>query len=153
VPQVTDVVVSIGGGGFAAGVATAIKALKPGVRVWGVETEGADCMSKSLAAGEIVTLDAITSIARTLGAPAPSATTFAMAKELFESVTVVSDREAMDALRLILERLKVMTEPAAACTLAAADKLHMKFTPEQHVVLIFCGGNMSVEDLVRLNSL
>jgi threonine dehydratase len=127
--------------------------LKPAVRIWGVETEGADCMSKSLAEGEIVTLDAITSIARTLGAPAPSEATFAMAKELFESVTVVSDAEAMDALRFILERLKVMTEPAAACTLAAADRLHMKFTPEQHVVLIFCGGNMSVEDLVRLDAL
>jgi threonine dehydratase len=121
--------------------------------VWGVETEGADCMSKSLAEGKIVTLDAITSIARTLGAPAPSEATFALAKELFESVTVVSDAEAMDALRFILERLKVMTEPAAACTLAAADRLHMKFTTEQHVVLIFCGGNMSVEDLVRLDSL
>src|SRR5271156_1596477 len=60
-PQVTDVVISVGGGGFAAGVATAIKALKPAVRIWGVETEGADCMSKSLAAGKIVTLDAITS--------------------------------------------------------------------------------------------
>src|SRR5271169_5326094 len=128
VPQVTDVVISIGGGGFAAGVATAIKSLKPGVRVWGVETEGADCMSKSIAEGKIVTLDAITSIARTLGAPAPSEATFALAKELFESVTVVSDAEAMDALRFILERLKVMTEPAAACTLAAADRLHMKFT-------------------------
>jgi threonine dehydratase len=46
-----------------------------------------------------------------------------------------------------------MTEPAAACTPAAADRLHMKFTGEQHVVLIFCGGNMSVEDLVRFNSL
>src|SRR5580658_3294870 len=153
VPQVTDIVISIGGGGFAAGVATAIKSLKPGVRVWGVETEGADCMSKSLAEGKIVTLDAITSIARTLGAPAPSETTFAMAKELFQSVTVVSDAEAMDALRFILERLKVITEPAAACTLAAADRLHMKITGEQHVVLIFCGGNMSVEDLVRLDAL
>jgi threonine dehydratase len=150
-PQVTDLVISVGGGGFAAGVATAIKAMKPGVRVWGVETEGADCMAKSLAEGKIVTLDAITSVARTLGAPAPSETTFRMAKELFEGVTVVSDRQALDAQRLILERLKVLTEPAASCTLAAAEKLQTKFTQEQHVVLVFCGGNMSVEDLVRLN--
>jgi threonine dehydratase len=75
-----------------------------------------------------------------------------MAKELFEGVTVVSDRQALDAQRLILERLKVLTEPAASCTLAAAEKLQTKFTQEQHVVLVFCGGNMSVEDLVRLNS-
>ena len=58
VPQVTDVIVSIGGGGLMSGVATAIKTLKPAVRIWGVETEGADCMAKSLAAGKIVTLDA-----------------------------------------------------------------------------------------------
>jgi threonine dehydratase len=152
VPQVTDVIVSIGGGGFIAGVATAVKALKPGVRVWGVETEGADCMSKSLAAGRIVTLDSITSVARTLGAPAPSERTLAMAKELLESVTVVPDREAVAAMKVILERLKVLTEPAASCTLAAADRLKDRFSSERHVVLVFCGGNVSVEDMCRLTT-
>jgi threonine dehydratase len=152
VPQVTDVIVSIGGGGFIAGVATAVKALKPSVRVWGVETEGADCMSKSLAAGRIVTLDSITSVARTLGAPAPSERTLAMAKELLESVTVVPDREAVAALKLILERLKVLTEPAASCTLAAADRLKDRFSSERHVVLVFCGGNVSVEDMCKLTT-
>jgi threonine dehydratase len=137
VPQVTDVVISIGGGGFAAGVATAIKSLKPGGRVWGVETEG-PIVSKSIAEGKIVTLDAITSIARTLGAPAPSETTFALAKELFESVTVVSDREAMDSLRFILERLKVMTEPQPPYSPRRTG--FARNLPEQHVVLVFCGG-------------
>ena len=82
VPQVTDIIVSMGGGGLIGGIATAVRSLKPTVRVWGVETEGADCMSKSLAAGQIVTLEAITSIARTLGAPAPSEMTLAMAQRL-----------------------------------------------------------------------
>src|SRR6266404_3265164 len=149
VPQVTDVVISIGGGGFVGGVATAIKSLKPAVRMWGVETEGADCMSRSIAAGTIVTLDAITSVARTLGAPAPSERTFAMATELLESVTVVPDREALAAMRFILERLKVLSEPAASCTLAAADRLRDRFSAERHVVLVLCGGNMAVEDLAR----
>ncbi|MGH9594028.1 MAG: threonine ammonia-lyase, partial [Bryobacteraceae bacterium] len=72
VPQMTDLILSIGGGGMMSGVATAVKSLKPPVRIWGVETEGADCMAKSLEAGKIVTLDGITSVARTLGAPAPS---------------------------------------------------------------------------------
>jgi threonine dehydratase len=150
VPQVTDVIVSIGGGGLMSGVATAIKTLKPAVRIWGVETEGADCMAKSVAAGKIVTLDAITSVARTLGAPAPSERTFARAKELLEDVTVVPDSEALSALRFLLERLKVLTEPAASCTLAAADRLVDRFSAERHVVLVLCGGNMSVEDLARL---
>ncbi len=150
VPQVTDIIVSIGGGGLIGGIATAVRSLKPSVRVWGVETEGADCMSKSLAAGKIVTLDAITSIARTLGAPAPSEFTLTLARTLLESVTVVSDAEALAALRFLLERLKVLTEPAASCTLAAADRLKDQFSKERHVVLLLCGGNMPFEDLARL---
>jgi threonine dehydratase len=152
VPQVTDVIVSIGGGGFMGGVATAMKSLKPSVRVWGVETEGADCMSKSIAAGEIVTMDSITSVARTLGAPAPTERTLEIAQKLLESITVVPDAEAVAAMKFILERLKVLTEPAASCTLAAADRLRDKFSAERHVVLIFCGGNISVEDVARLTT-
>ena len=75
VPQVTDLMVSIGGGGLAAGVATSMKALKPDVRIWGCETTGADSMAQALRAGEVIELQAITSIARTLGAPAVSKTT------------------------------------------------------------------------------
>jgi len=152
VPQVTDVVVSIGGGGLMAGIGTAMKALKPAVRVWGVETQGADCMARSIAAGKIVTLDAITSVARTLGAPAPSEQTFALANQLLESVTVVPDSEALSAQRFLLERMKVLTEPAASCTLAAAERLRDQFSPERHVVLVLCGGNMSVDDMIRLQS-
>ena len=150
VPQVTDVIVSVGGGGLIGGIATAMKTLKPGVRIWGVETEGADCMSKSLEAGGIVTLPAITSVARTLGAPAPSERTLAIVKDLVESVTVVPDHEALAALRLLLERLKVLAEPAASCTLAAAERLASKFTPDRHLVLLLCGGNMAVDDLAAL---
>lgn len=150
VPQVTDIIASVGGGGLIGGIATAVRSLKPSVRVWGVETEGADCMSKSLAAGKIVTLDVITSVARTLGAPAPSEQTLAMAQSLLENVTVVSDREALAGLRFLLERLKVLTEPAASCTLAAADRLRDQFSKERHVVLVLCGGNMPLEDLARL---
>jgi threonine dehydratase len=152
VPQVTDVVISIGGGGFAGGVATAVKSLKPAVRIWGVETEGADCMSRSLAAGKVETLEAITSIARTLGAPAPSERTLAMAQQYLEGVTVVPDREAVSSLLFLLERLKVLSEPAASCTLAAADRLRDKFAPERHVVLVLCGGNFAVEDLAKLQA-
>jgi threonine dehydratase len=150
VPQVTDIVLSIGGGGFMGGVATAVKSLKPAVRIWGVETEGAECMSQSLAAGKVVTQESIASIARTLGAPAPSERTLALAKQYLESVTVVPDSQAASALLFLLERLKVLTEPAASCTLAAADRLRSNFNRERHVVLILCGGNFSVEDLRQL---
>jgi threonine dehydratase len=147
VPQVTDIVLSIGGGGLMSGVGTAIKALKPLVRIWGVETQGADCMSKSLAAGKIVTLDSITSVARSLGAPAPSEHTFAMAQQYLESVTVVSNKDALDSARLLLDRLKVLAEPAASCTLAAAGRLQGQFSPGKHVVLLLSGGNVSLDVL------
>lgn len=145
-PHATDVIVSIGGGGFCGGVSTAIKSVKPEVKIWGVETIGADCMSKAMEAGEPVTLP-VTSIAKTLGAPSVSSTTLALAKQNLESITLVPDAEAVHALQFILERLKVMTEPAASCTLAAALRLKEHFNEKSNLVLIFCGGNVSVKDL------
>lgn len=151
-PDVTDVIVSIGGGGLAAGVSTALKESNPAIRVWGVETEGADAMSQAIAAGKPVRLAAITSIAKTLGAPIVSETTLAVTEKNIEGVTVVSDAEAVEAMAFILERLKVITEPAAACTLAAALRLKEHFTPESRVVLILCGGNTGADDLCRFVS-
>jgi threonine dehydratase len=148
-PEVTDVIVSIGGGGFIGGVATAVKSVRPSTRVWGVETQGADCMSRALAAGRPVQLSSITSIARTLGAPCVSEQTLLLAQKYLESVTVVPDTEAMASLRLLLERAKVLTEPAASCTLAAAEHLRPHFDPASRVVLVLCGGNIAVEDLCR----
>src|SRR5262249_6486528 len=146
-PVLTDVIASIGGGGFMGGVATAIKGWLPRTRIWGVETEGADCMARALAVGHIVEIPAITSIAKTLGAPAASQETLELARQYLESVTVVSDREALDSLVLLLERTKLLTEPAASCTLAAAERLREHFGPDNHVVLILCGGNIAVADL------
>ena len=147
VPDVTDIILSIGGGGLAGGVATAVKSKKPDVRMWAVETVGADAMAQAVVAGHPVELPAITSIAKTLGAPAVSELTLAQFHKYYESVTVVPDSEAVEALCFIAERLKVITEPAAACTLAAADRLKGNFTPDSNLVLIFCGGNLSVKDL------
>lgn len=148
-PEATDLVVSIGGGGFIAGVAAAAKAMKPSIRVWGVETVGADAMSKALAAGAPVQLPGITSIAKTLGAPSVSETTLALAQRYLESVTVVEDAEAVREMRFLLERAKVLTEPAASCTLAAAERLKANFSPESQVVLVLCGGNLGADDLAR----
>ncbi len=152
-PAATDVIVSIGGGGLMGGLSTALKSLKPEVRIWGVQTDGANAMAQALAAGHPVTIPAITSIARTLGAPAVSEETLRLAQEYLESVTVVTDAEAFAALRFLLERTKMLTEPAASCTLAAAERLRARFGPDRHVVLFLCGGNLSVDDLCRFVSL
>ena len=106
-PDATHVFVSIGGGGLISGVATALRSLRPEVQVIGVETEGADAMAKALAAGAPVHLPAITSIARTLGAPCVSAFTLEHTRRLAREVIVVPDSEAVDALVFLLERAKV----------------------------------------------
>jgi threonine dehydratase len=96
-----------------------------------------------------VELARITSIARTLGAPAVAEETLALAQRYLESVTIVSDASAMDALRFLLERVKVLTEPASSCTLAAADKLRHHFTRDSNIVLVLCGGNIAIDEICR----
>jgi threonine dehydratase len=151
-PEATDIVASIGGGGMATGVAMAAKSIKPEIKAWGVETIGADAMSKAIAADEPVTLPAITSIAKTLGAPYVTQLTLDLVRQYLESVIVVPDSEAVEAIVLIAERLKVLTEPAASCTLAAAKRLRDNFSPDSNVVLVLCGGNLSIDDLCRFRA-
>ncbi len=92
-------------------------------------------------------MDAITSIAKTLGAPYVSDTTLALVQKYLESVTVVTDADAVEAMVYIAERLKVISEPAASCTLVAAENLRDNFNADTKLVLIFCGGNTGVSDL------
>jgi threonine dehydratase len=146
-PGVTHVYVSIGGGGLIAGVSSALKAVKPDVTVVGVETEGADAMARALAAGHPVELPAITSIARTLGAPTVSDFTLGLVRELVSEVVVVDDAATVAALTFILERTKYLTEPAAACGLVAAERHRARFRPGDQVVLLLCGGNVSLDDV------
>lgn len=151
-PETTDIIASIGGGGMAGGTALAAKSIKPEIKVWGVETVGADAMSQALKANHPVELPAITSIAKTLGAPAVTDLTLRLIQQYLESVTVVTDAEAVRALQFVLERLKILTEPATACNVAAAEYLKGNFNPDSNVVIVFCGGNLSVSDLCRFTA-
>jgi threonine dehydratase len=148
-PDVSRVYVSIGGGGLIAGIATVLRRTRPNIRVIGVETRGADAMAQSLAAGRLVDLPAITSIARTLGAPRVSEFTLSHVRELVEEVVVVEDAEALAALEFLLERTKYLTEPAASCVLAAARRQKASFRPDEKIALLLCGGNASTADLAR----
>jgi len=143
-PDTSDVFVSIGGGGLMAGVATAVKGLLPQARIWGVETLGCHAMRLALDAGRPVEMQP-SSIAKTLAAPWVSEGTLAAAREHLEEVVVVPDAAAVEALVLILERAKILTEPAASCTLAAAEVVRKRLG--SHVVLILCGGNASLADV------
>ena len=148
-PAVTDVIASVGGGGMIAGVAVALKSLDPRIRIWGVETAGADVMTQSLAAGEPVTLDAITSIATTLGAPTVSPLTLAAVQTLVEDVVVVSDADAVRGIETLSRASKIITEPAAAATWAAAQRIRGRLPDSARVALILCGGNVDIDDIFR----
>jgi threonine dehydratase len=121
-PTTTRIYVSIGGGGLIAGIAAAVKEQNPNVKIIGVETRGADVMSLSVAAQELVELSQITSIARTLGSPKASAMTLDHVNRLVDDLVVVEDDETLEALTFLLERTKTLVEPAAACCLAAARR-------------------------------
>jgi threonine dehydratase len=146
-PDITDIIASIGGGGMLGGVAVVAKALRPEVRVWGVETVGADAMSQALAAGRVVQLPAVTSLATTLGAPAVCELTMDLMQRYVEEVLVVPDRAAVSDQLWLLDNCKALVEPAAACTLSAARLLKERFGPERHLVIILCGASITLEDL------
>jgi threonine dehydratase len=148
-PDTTDIIASIGGGGMISGVITAVKALRPDIRIWGVETEGADAMSQALAAGHPVRLPAITSISTTLGAPSVSERTLAIVRDAVEEVLVVPDADAVRGVQMLIEQAKVVTEPAAGCTLAAALRLKDRLPRDARLALILCGGNVTLNDIER----
>lgn len=145
--DLTDVLVSIGGGGLIAGVAAALRALRPGVRVWGVETEGAQAMSEALAAGGPVPV-ALSSIVTTLSAPTVSRLTYDHVSALVEEVLVVPDREAVRGCLDLAEHAKVWAEPAAGCLLSAARRVRERVGPDVRLGLVVCGGNATPADVM-----
>ncbi len=147
-PEMTDVFISVGGGGLIAGNIVAIKALKPEARIWAVETEGADTLGQALQAGKVVRIQP-TSLAKTLGGPYVAEDTLTLAQKHLEQYILVSDREAYQAQVTLLERAKLVTELAASCTLAAAARVKDIFEKTDQVVLLLCGGNTSLDNLVE----
>ncbi|MCB5175807.1 threonine ammonia-lyase [Microvirga lenta] len=146
IPDLTHVFVSIGGGGFMAGVAAALKAKRPALTVYGVETVGAQTMTEALKADKPVTIRA-TSVARTLGAPFATPRTIAAAKSFLEQIVLVEDQPVIDDVSWILQTEKVLCEPAAACVLTAAERIAPTLPQDAVVGLVLCGSNVSLQDL------
>ncbi|MFD5472810.1 threonine/serine dehydratase [Streptomyces sp. NPDC127105] len=145
--ELTDVLVSIGGGGLIAGVAAALHALRPGVRIWGVETEGAEAMSEALASGGPAPV-ALSSIVTTLSAPTVSRLTYDHVRALVHEVLVVPDREAVRGSLDLAEHAKVWAEPAAGSLLPAARRVRERMGPDVRLGLVVCGGNAAVADVM-----
>lgn len=146
VPDLTHVFVSIGGGGFMAGAAAALKAKRPSLTVYGVETVGAPTMTEALKAGEPVTIRA-TSVARTLGAPFATRRTMAAARLFLKEIVLVEDQPVIADLSWLLQTEKLLCEPAAACVLTAAEKVAPSLPDDSVIGLVLCGSNLSLGDL------
>ncbi|MFD7137468.1 pyridoxal-phosphate dependent enzyme [Streptomyces sp. NPDC059894] len=144
--DLTDVLVSVGGGGLVSGVATALRARRPDVRIWGVETEGAEAMSAALAAGGPVPVE-LSSLVSTLSAPAAAPLTYDHVSALVTDVLVVPDREAVRGCHELAEHAKVWTEPAAGCLLPAARRVLRRVGDGARLGLVVCGGNATVSDM------
>ncbi|MEW1905499.1 MULTISPECIES: threonine/serine dehydratase [unclassified Streptomyces] len=144
--ELTDVLVSIGGGGLIAGVATALHARRPGVRIWGVETEGARAMSAALASGGPVAVE-LSSIVSTLSAPSVSPLTYEHVSALVTDVLTVTDAEAVQGTLDLADHAKVWAEPAAGCLLPAARRVLERVGEDAKLGLVVCGGNATTADV------
>ncbi|MCY3575383.1 MAG: pyridoxal-phosphate dependent enzyme [Chloroflexi bacterium] len=147
-PGLTDIIVSIGGGGLIAGVIAAVKAQKPSVRVWGVEPIEAPTMQRALAAGEIVHI-VPRSLSATLGGPFVGQTALDLCQAHLEDLILVSDLEMIAAQQWFIQREDLRPELAATSTLAAALRIKERLPADAQLTLLICGCNDSDADIAR----
>ena len=146
-PKIDALVASIGGGGLIAGITSSLVFKSPLTRIYGVETIGADSMTQSFRQGQITTLPSITSIANTLGARTPGERHFEIMRQYAADIVAVTDAQAVDALLDILDNEKILVEPAMSCSLAALTAGDIPVSPGENIVVIVCGGNVTLSDV------
>ncbi len=151
-PRIDLLVASIGGGGLISGLLSGAKHWAPATRVVGVETIGADCMYASRAAGRLVELPAITSIAESLGAKKTEQTQFDIVMENVADLVEVSDESAVRALLDLLREDKLLVEPAASCCVAALLENKITFRPGETIVIVMCGANVALDQVIQWRS-
>ncbi len=139
------VIVAAGGGGLTGGVACAVKQLSPKTAVYVVEPEGADTMSRSFKAGSPQSIDAVRTIADSLGAPRCEPYSFALNHAFVDEVVLVNDDQIRDAMRLLFRSAKLAVEPSGAAALAALMYPLRDRLAGQRVGIVVCGANVDVE--------
>ena len=147
--ELDAVIIPIGGGGLCAGVSAAVKTIAPACQVFGVEPVGADTMSRSFAAGSPQSIDAVRTIADSLGAPFAGAYTFALCRRFVDDLVLVDDDALRDAMRFLVATAKLAVEPAgAAATAALLGPLRSRLEGKR-VAVIVCGGNIAPATFAR----
>jgi threonine dehydratase len=142
VSEFDAVVVPIGGGGLCSGIACAVKQFNPRCEVFGVEPEGADSMHRSFAAGQAQKLEAVATIADSLGAPLAMPYSFSICRQFVDELVLISDDQMRAAMGLLFRDMKMAVEPACAASTAALAGPLAERLAGRKVVLIFCGSNI-----------
>jgi threonine dehydratase len=143
------VIVAAGGGGLTGGVACAVKQMSPETSVYVVEPEGADTMYRSFQAGSPQSLDAVRTIADSLGAPRCMPYSFALNRQFVDEVVLVSDDQIREAMRLLFRSAKLAVEPAGAAALAALMHPLRERLDGKRVGIVVCGANIDMETFTR----
>jgi threonine dehydratase len=144
-PEAEVVVVGIGGGALASGIAFTLKNLNPQIRIIGVEPEGAPTMTRALESGKPVRLEKMTSIADGLSAPIVGEWTLAMVQKYVDEILLVKDSEIIQAIQVLLQRAKLLVEPAGAAGTAALITGKLRDVQGKKVLLVLSGGNLSLD--------
>ncbi|MBR4027555.1 MAG: threonine ammonia-lyase, partial [Lachnospiraceae bacterium] len=145
-PLVEYILVPIGGGGLATGVATLAKLLNPKIKVIGVEPAGANCMQNSFAAGKVTTLEKVNTIADGTAVKTPGTNIFPYIMENLDDIITVEDNELIGTFLDMVENHKMVVENSGLLTVAALKHLDIK---DKRVVAILSGGNM---DIITMSS-
>ena len=149
-PDVEAVVVPIGGGGLISGVSMAVKSHNPKIKVIGVESSDGPAMQRSLAAGELVTIDCRT-IIDGLRVRRVGDNTFSVCQRFVDEVVTLPDREIFEGMLWVMERCKLVAEGAAAAPVAALLHGLVKMPPGSRVVAVLSGGNLNLDQLRELS--
>jgi threonine dehydratase len=140
--ELDAVIVPIGGGGLCAGVASAVKLTSPRTLVFGVEPEGADSMHRSFAAGSPQPIEAVRTIADSLGAPHAAPYSFGLCRRYVDELVLVSDDQLRRAMHLLFASAKLAVEPAGAAATAALCGPLLERLRGKRVGLVVCGANI-----------
>lgn len=143
------VIVAAGGGGLTAGVACAVKLLSPGTAVYVVEPEGACSLSLSFQAGSPQSIDAVRTIADSLGAPRCEPYSFALNRMFVDEVVLVNDDQIREGMRLLFRSAKLAVEPAGAAALAALMHPLRARLEGKSVGVVVCGANIDPETFAK----
>lgn len=135
-------VVPIGGGGLLGGIANAVRQLRPGCEIIGVEPAGADSMRRSFEAGAPQSIEKVTTIADSLGAPFALPYSYALCRANVDRIAIVDDVQLRSAMGLLFRDMKIAVEPACAATTAALLGPLRGSLNGKKVVLLFCGSNI-----------